>query len=47
MPIPATKATCGARRVAASSRAQSLPDNLIREVVEETGLTVTVGDPAS
>jgi 8-oxo-dGTP diphosphatase len=24
----------------------SLPDNLIREVHEETGLTVTVGDPA-
>lgn len=25
---------------------QSLPDNLIREIHEETGLTVTVGDPA-
>ena len=25
---------------------QSLPDNLIREVYEETGLTVTVGPPA-
>jgi 8-oxo-dGTP diphosphatase len=24
---------------------QSLPDNLIREVAEETGLTVTVGEP--
>ena len=24
----------------------SLPDNLVREVHEETGLTVTVGDPA-
>lgn len=24
----------------------SLPDNLAREVMEETGLTVTVGDPA-
>jgi ADP-ribose pyrophosphatase YjhB (NUDIX family) len=24
---------------------QSLPDNLVREVAEETGLTVTVGDP--
>lgn len=26
-------------------RGASLPDNLIREVREETGLTVTVGDP--
>lgn len=25
---------------------RSLPDNLIREVHEETGLTITVGDPA-
>jgi 8-oxo-dGTP pyrophosphatase MutT (NUDIX family) len=25
---------------------QSLPDNLVREVLEETGLTVAVGDPA-
>lgn len=25
---------------------QSLPDNLVREVIEETGLTVRVGDPA-
>lgn len=25
---------------------RSLPDNLIREMAEETGLTITVGDPA-
>jgi 8-oxo-dGTP diphosphatase len=25
---------------------QSLPDNLVREVHEETGLTIVVGDPA-
>ena len=46
MPTPAASPICGAPPVAACNPGTSLPDNLIREVHEETGLTVTVGLPA-
>ena len=41
----AARAICSARRAAGWSRNSSLPENLMREFHEETGLTVAVGTP--